>query len=121
MGIRSRERDIVGSAQPLTTIASATRLFVPDTITVFYVSGSTTIATIQTDKVRPGRELKILWASGATAGVTDTAIGTTLLAPQTTTNNICLSGAISPAHGTVLTVIQDAYGQWLETARSING
>lgn len=122
MGTMARTKSANASPSiPVPTIASATRIFIPENRARAVISGSTTIATIQCDKIRLGRSITLIWAASATAGVTDTAVGTTVLAPNTTTANICLSGSIIPAQGTNLTLTQDIYGQWQESGRSVNG
>lgn len=108
-GFISRTKSASGTlTMPIPTIASATNMAIPDGTDLFYVSGTTAVATLVTAKV-PGRRLTII-------GITTTGPAFTNNNDTTTEGQMDLGGSnrtIAP--NDVLQLIQKDDGSWLMT------
>ncbi len=106
-------KTIGGDTMTLTAIASATAVTLPPNESVFTVTGSTEIATINaTGEYRPGRIIFLMFTGSIT--VTDTALSSTAQGKIHT-------GSTTPADGTVLALICANNGSWWQFGYSANG
>lgn len=105
-----------GTERQLPTIASATALVLNDDSNVFIVSGSTAIASISTTTpIRPGRICVFHTTDTTGPAWTDTAYA------SKANGTVSLSGSLTQAKGTTLTLQQTNDGSWFELARAANG
>ncbi len=96
------------------TLASAATLQVPEGDSVFFVSGTTGVASIVVENGRTGRLIELIGedVSATSIAFTDTAIASA--APGT----ISLAGSLTLARGESVRLRQLKSGGWVEQSRS---
>jgi hypothetical protein len=115
--IWSRSKSFFGyKAGALPVLGQVGTPFIAETDVVYTVTGTTAITAFDSaSPVFPGRPLVLLGTHATGPAFTDTAIA------STANGKIHLSGALTLANGTSLSLIQANNGSWWETARSANG
>ena len=107
MGWLGRAKKILAGGPAIPTIASATQVWLPDDVSVAFISGTTAVATIKPATVIPGREVMFI-------GVTTTGPAFTNNNDTTTAYQMDLGGSnrtIAP--NDVLRLVQKSNGTWL--------
>lgn len=107
MGFFGRLKRMPGGGVQIPTIASATEVWLPDDVSVAFISGTTAIATMRPATVIPGRVVTFI-------GITATGPAFTNNNDTTTAYQMDLGGSdrtIAP--NDVLQLIQKADGTWL--------
>ena len=116
MGVIARERSSPGGGQQIQTLAQVATPRIPVDGAIFNVTGTTGITGFDTTTpIIPGRVVVILGIHATGPAYTDTAIA------STANGKIHLSGSLTQALGTSLTLFQNTNGSWIETARAANG
>lgn len=117
MALGARLKNIGGGSKSpqAALIASASTIVIPQDAESIEVTGTTGIATINYDMVRPGRQIWV-WGRDATGpALTDTALA------STAAGKLHLTAACTLANGASITFRQAPNGSWWETARGVNG
>lgn len=114
--ILARAKSEYGTGKGLTELTAASDLVVPPDGTVFTVTGTTGIATINaTGPYFPGRTITLLGTDATGPAFTDTAIA------STAQGKVHLSAALTLILGATVTFACGNNGSWWETGRGVNG
>lgn len=106
MGVLSRVKSVGGNNRPIPSVASAATLALPDDSNVVYVSGSTTVTSLDAGNPRPGRHLTIIGATSASVTFTNTT-------GSTTAGQMDLGGeSILVSAKDILRLVRDNNGVW---------
>ena len=111
----ARLKTLVGTGDSLPVLEQVATPRLRDGYNVYTVTGTTAITGLSTEiPIRPGRQVTLIGTHATGPAITDTAIGSAV------EGTISLSAALTLASGSVVTLIQNNEGAWLEMSRAAN-